>query len=145
MGFFENAKKEPPYSVASGSDRPNVVMQVTLKEKFLGTGSGNLVELENVINEQVAKGYRLHTISTSTSGSVGLGGGDRMSRTPTPHPMRPRCGAIPISPHFFPPGEGKSPFARTVGSRDEGKSRLPRISRPKVRANRNLSSRPAAG
>lgn len=81
MGFFENAKKEPSYSVASGSDRPYVVMQVTLKEKFLGTGSGNLVELENVINEQVAKGYRLHTISTSTSGSVGLGGGDRIQAT----------------------------------------------------------------
>ncbi|MEY8677746.1 hypothetical protein [Granulimonas faecalis] len=54
---------------------------VSLKEKFLGTGSGNLVELENVINEQVAKGYRLHTISTSTSGSVGLGGGDRIQAT----------------------------------------------------------------
>lgn len=81
MGLFENAKKEPSYSVASGSDRPNIVMQVTLKERFLGTGSGNLVELENVINEQVAKGYRLHTISTSTSGSVGLGGGDRIQAT----------------------------------------------------------------
>ena len=45
MGLFENAKKESSYSVASGSDRPYVVMQVTLKEKFLGTGSGNLVEL----------------------------------------------------------------------------------------------------
>ena len=81
MGLFENAKKESSYSVASGSDRPYVVMQVTLKEKFLGTGSGNLVELENVINEEVAKGYRLHTISTSTSGSVGLGGGDRIQAT----------------------------------------------------------------
>ena len=40
-----------------------VVIQVTLKEKFLGTGSGNLSELEGVLNEQAAKGYRLHTIT----------------------------------------------------------------------------------
>ena len=42
--------------MASGSDRPYVVMQVTLKEKFLGTGSGNLVELENVINKTGGQG-----------------------------------------------------------------------------------------
>ena len=29
----------------------------------------------------MSKGYRLHTISTSTSGSVGLGGGDRIQAT----------------------------------------------------------------
>lgn len=33
-----------------------VVLQVVLKEKFIGTGSGNLRELEKVINEQAAKG-----------------------------------------------------------------------------------------
>lgn len=32
-----------------------VVLQVTLKEKLIGTGSGNLTQLENVINTQAAK------------------------------------------------------------------------------------------
>ncbi|MDO4680804.1 MAG: DUF4177 domain-containing protein [Aerococcus sp.] len=58
-----------------------VVLQITLKEKFLGTGSKNLAELEKVINTQAAKGYRLHTISTSNSSSKGLGGGDRIQAT----------------------------------------------------------------
>jgi hypothetical protein len=40
-----------------------------------------LSELENVINQQAAKGYRLHTISTSSSGSKGFGGGDRIQAT----------------------------------------------------------------
>ena len=56
-------------------------MQVTLKEKLLGTGSGNLVELERVINEQVKKGYRLHTIATSSATSTGFLGGDRIQAT----------------------------------------------------------------
>ncbi len=42
-----------------------VVLQVTLKEKFFGTASKNLGELEAAINAQAAKGYRLHTISTA--------------------------------------------------------------------------------
>lgn len=58
-----------------------VVLQVTLKEKFWGTGSRNLSELENVINEQAAKGYRLHTISTASAVSTGFGGGDRIQAT----------------------------------------------------------------
>lgn len=58
-----------------------VVLQVTLKEKFIGTGSGNLTELENVINKQVKKGYRLHTITTTNGGSKGFGGGDRIQAT----------------------------------------------------------------
>lgn len=69
------------FSGASGADRQYVVMQVTLKEKAFGTGSGNLTELENVINAQAAKGYRLHTISTATGGSKGLLGGDRIQAT----------------------------------------------------------------
>lgn len=61
---------------------PNyVVLQVVLKEKLIGTGSGNLSELEKVINTQAAKGYRLHTITTSSSGSKGLLGGDRIQAT----------------------------------------------------------------
>lgn len=58
-----------------------VVLQVTLKEKFIGTGSKNLSELETVINEQAAKGYRLHTISTASAQSTGFGGGDRIQAT----------------------------------------------------------------
>lgn len=56
-------------------------MQVTLKEKFFGTGSGNLTELEGVINNQPKIGYRLHTISTTNGGSKGFGGGDRIQAT----------------------------------------------------------------
>lgn len=82
MGFFDTAKTESSYSNASGAaGLQYVVLQVTLKEKFLGTGSGNLSELENVINAQAAKGYRLHTISTSNGGSKGMMGGDRIQAT----------------------------------------------------------------
>ena len=42
---------------------------------------GNVYELENVINNQAKKGYRLHTITTSNGGSKGLGGGDRIQAT----------------------------------------------------------------
>lgn len=58
-----------------------VVLQVTLKEKSIGTSSKNLSELEDVINKQADKGYRLHTISTTSGGSKGLGGGDRIQAT----------------------------------------------------------------
>ena len=58
-----------------------VVLQVILKEKLWGTGSGNLTELEHVINKQAALGYRLHTISTASSGSKGFAGGDRIQAT----------------------------------------------------------------
>ena len=79
--FSENARRESSYSVASGQDYHYVVFQVTLKEKFIGTGSGNLTELENVINRQAQKGYRLHTITTANGGSKGLAGGDRIQAT----------------------------------------------------------------
>ena len=69
------------FSGASGRQLQYVVMQVTLKEKLFGTGSGNLTELEKVINEQASKGYRLHTISTANGGSKGFGGGDRIQAT----------------------------------------------------------------
>ena len=58
-----------------------VVLQVTLKEKLIGTSSKNLSELEDVINKQADRGYRLHTISTTSGGSKGLGGGDRIQAT----------------------------------------------------------------
>lgn len=69
------------FSTASGKDLHYVVLQVTLKEKFMGTGSKNLTDLEAVINEQAAKGYRLHTITTASGGSSGWGGGDRIQAT----------------------------------------------------------------
>ena len=60
-----------------------VVIQVVLTEKFLGKGSGvsSLTNLQTTINEQVAKGYRLHTISTVSSGSKGFLGGDKIQAT----------------------------------------------------------------
>lgn len=45
-----------------------VVIQVTLKEKFLGTKSGNLSELEGEINKQAAKGYLPKSTVMSSSG-----------------------------------------------------------------------------
>lgn len=39
MGFWDEMAKESSFSFASGSAMPYVVMQVTLKEKFIGTGS----------------------------------------------------------------------------------------------------------
>ncbi len=60
-----------------------VVIQVVLTEKLLGTGSGtsSLTNLQATINKQVAKGYRLHTISTTSSGSKGFLGGDKIQAT----------------------------------------------------------------
>lgn len=81
MGFMEKLQQESTYSVASGKQYQYVVLQVTLKEKLFGTGSGNLTELEEVINKQAQKGYRLHTISTANGGSKGLAGGDRIQAT----------------------------------------------------------------
>lgn len=75
-----NSKNEPeqPYT----GDIPHyVVLQVVLKEALIGTGSQNLSELEVIINRQAAKGYRLHTMSTTSSGSSGVGGGDRIQAT----------------------------------------------------------------
>jgi hypothetical protein len=62
---------------------PYIVLQVVLTEKLLGTGSNilSLINLQAVINEQVAKGYRLHTITTTASGSKGFFGGDKIQAT----------------------------------------------------------------
>ena len=74
-------------AAAGGQPRPAaqgasyVVLQVILKEKLWGTGSGNLTELEHALNAQCSLGYRLHTITTASSGSKGLGGGDRIQAT----------------------------------------------------------------
>ncbi len=75
----EAAAGGQPRTAAAGMSY--VVLQVILKEKFWGTGSGNLTELEGAINAQASLGYRLHTITTASSGSKGLGGGDRIQAT----------------------------------------------------------------
>ena len=60
-----------------------VVLQVVLTEKLMGTGSGisSLTHLQSAINTQAAKGYRLHTITTTSSGSKGFMGGDKIQAT----------------------------------------------------------------
>jgi hypothetical protein len=79
MGFINNSST---YSAASGyNNLQYVVLQVTLKEKLIGTGSGNLTALESVINQQASKGYRLHTITTASASSGGFMGGDRIQAT----------------------------------------------------------------
>ncbi len=65
----------------AAQDANYVVLQVILKERLWGTGSGNLTELEGVLNHQAALGYRLHPIATAASGSKGLGGGARIQAT----------------------------------------------------------------
>jgi hypothetical protein len=66
---------------SNGEGPSYVILQIVLKEKFIGSGSKNLTELESAINTQAAKGYRLHTITTTASGSKGMGGGDRIQAT----------------------------------------------------------------
>ena len=67
----------------SSNSEQYLVLQVVLTEKFLGTGSGvaSLTNLQATINEQAAKGYRLHTITTTSSGSKGFLGGDKIQAT----------------------------------------------------------------
>ena len=61
---------------------PNyVVLEVVLDERFVGKGSKNLPELEVINNEQCAKGYRLHTITSANGGSKGLSLGGRLMVT----------------------------------------------------------------
>lgn len=75
MGFLDSFNdEEGKISKNSGKYR---VMQVVLREKFVGKGSKNFREIEDLCNEQYAEGYRLHTFAQSTSNSAGIGGGDR--------------------------------------------------------------------
>ncbi|GHU41490.1 DUF4177 domain-containing protein [Clostridia bacterium] len=53
------------------------VLQVVLREKFIGKGSKNYGEIEEICNGQFADGYKLHTFAQSTAHSSGIGGGDR--------------------------------------------------------------------
>ena len=52
MGILDTLQQESTISKASGNNYQYVVLQVVLKEKFIGTGSGNLTELEKVICTQ---------------------------------------------------------------------------------------------
>ena len=62
--------------ISKSNDRYRV-MQVVLREKFVGKGSKNFTEIEELCNQQWAEGYRLHTFAQSTANSTGFGGGDR--------------------------------------------------------------------
>lgn len=82
--FGQNAStpKVPTNEIVQKTNCPQyVVLQVSLKEKLIGTGSGNLSQLEKVINDQCKKGYRLHTCTTASAESTGLLGGDRIQAT----------------------------------------------------------------
>jgi phage protein len=72
-----------PGRASGGDNEKYVVLQVVLTEKLFGTGSGvtSLTNLQTEINRQAAKGYRLHTISTTSSGSKGFLGGDKIQAT----------------------------------------------------------------
>lgn len=54
-----------------------------MTEKFIGTGSGvsSLTNLQKVLNDQARKGYRLHTITTTSTDSKGFMGGDKIQAT----------------------------------------------------------------
>ena len=77
--MFDNV---PTRALGAKNDK-YVVIQVVLTEKLMGTGSGvqSLTNLQNIINQQAAKGYRLHTITTASSGSKGFLGGDKIQAT----------------------------------------------------------------
>ncbi len=75
MGILD-AFNDESGKVSTSNDRYRV-MQVVLREKFVGKGSKNFTEIEELCNEQWAQGYRLHTFAQSTANSTGFGGGDR--------------------------------------------------------------------
>ncbi len=75
MGFLDQFNdEEGKINKGTGKYR---VMQIVLREKFVGKGSKNFREIEDLCNEQYAEGYRLHTFAQSTATSTGIGGGDR--------------------------------------------------------------------
>ena len=56
MGFLDSFNDEES-KINSGTGRYRV-MQVVLREKFVGKGSKNFREIEDLCNEQYAEGYR---------------------------------------------------------------------------------------
>lgn len=83
MGFFDGFDSGHGAAEGTSGNEKYVVLQVVLTEAFFGTGSGvsSLTNLQDVINEQADKGYRLHTISTTSSGSKVFLGGDKIQAT----------------------------------------------------------------
>lgn len=77
----KHEQKTEQEMIYTDPNKKYVVLQVVLKEEFVGVGSKNLSALEDVINRQAALGYRLHTITTASSGSKGVAGGDRIQAT----------------------------------------------------------------
>lgn len=75
MDFMDNFNDEAGKTNFNGGQYR--VIQVVLREKFVGKGSKNFTEIEEICNQQYAQGYRLHTFAQSTAASAGFGGGDR--------------------------------------------------------------------
>ena len=76
MGRILDAFNDEEGKINNGNGQYRV-MQIVLREKFVGKGSKNFVEIEELCNQQWAEGYRLHTFAQSTATSTGFGGGDR--------------------------------------------------------------------
>ena len=76
MGKILDAFNDEEGKINNGNGQYRV-MQIVLREKFVGKGSKNFVEIEELCNQQWAEGYRLHTFAQSTATSTGFGGGDR--------------------------------------------------------------------
>ena len=76
MGFLD-AFNDEEGKINNGKGKYRV-MQIVLREKFVGKGSKNFIEVEELCNQQYEEGYRLHTFAQSTANSTGFGGGDRM-------------------------------------------------------------------
>ena len=67
MGFMDNVMgsfNDEAGKINTGTGQYRV-MQVVLREKFVGKGSKNFAEIEELCNQQYAEGYRLHTFAQS--------------------------------------------------------------------------------
>ncbi len=60
-----------------------IVLQIMLREALVGTGAWNTFELENAINEQANRGFRLVNVTTTVVHSRGIFGGDRIQAIAT--------------------------------------------------------------
>ena len=80
MGFWDDIQRESSFSTASGRDLPYVVLQVTLKEKFWGTGSGNLHGKDG--STAYTNDGKFYSIKPFPAVKLkGFGGGDRIQAT----------------------------------------------------------------
>lgn len=62
---------------------PYIVQQVVLGEPITGWGSGSsdLNNLQSILNKYAASGYRLHTMSTASTGHKGAFSGYKIHAT----------------------------------------------------------------